>query len=79
MTRAELVEACSEAAHDAWMEEKRQRGVTSWPNENGVEQLVPYSDLSEEIRDFDRIVVGAIIDIMQQRGMVGLYSREADE
>lgn len=23
------------AAHDAWLAEKRRRGVTSWPNETG--------------------------------------------
>jgi hypothetical protein len=71
VTRAELVEACSEAAHDAWMAEKIRRGVRSWPNEDGIEQLVAYAELSEPIKDFDRIVVGNIMDVLLKK--VGLY------
>jgi hypothetical protein len=76
--REEIIEACSEAAHDAWLAEKTERlrrlwtvgGVPverqlSWPSETGEEQLVPWSELSEPVRDFDRIVVSAIYDMME--------------
>lgn len=63
------VEALAAAAHDAWMAEKRRRGVSSWPNERGVEQLVPYADLDESIREFDRIVVRAILGALDDFGI----------
>jgi hypothetical protein len=56
-----MIEALAEAAHDAWMAEKLRRGVTSWPNEAGIEQLVPYAVLDDSIREFDRVVVRAIM------------------
>jgi hypothetical protein len=61
------------AAHDAWYVEKVKRlaarQVTwammeqplTWPSETGEEQLVPWSELSEPVREFDRIVVLAIL------------------
>lgn len=55
------LEACAEAAHEAWLAEKRRRGVTSWPNERGFEQMVSYADCSDDIKEFDRVVVKAII------------------
>lgn len=58
---ADDVEQLAEAAHEAWMAEKRRRGVTSWPNEHGFEQMVPYAELSEDVKEFDRIVVRAIV------------------
>jgi len=54
-------ESLVEAAHNAWLREKQSRGVTSWPNEHGVEQMVPYSELGEDVREFDRVVVRAIL------------------
>lgn len=70
MTRTELLESCAEAAHNAWMAEKQRRGVTTWPNELGDEQLVPYSHLAESVKEFDRIVVGGIMDVLEDRGLV---------
>lgn len=58
MTNLEDIAA---AAHDAWLAEKRARGVTSWPNERGFEQMVPYADCPEDVKEFDRIVVRAIL------------------
>jgi hypothetical protein len=60
-------EAMAEAAHDAWLAEKRRRGVTSWPNEHGVEQMVPYAELDEDVREFDRVVVRAIAEVLDAR------------
>lgn len=67
---SDLLEECSEAAHNEWMREKIRRGVTTWPNERGYEQLVPYSELSEDVKEFDRIVVGAIMKILSTKGLV---------
>jgi hypothetical protein len=68
VSRDAVIEACAHFAHDEWMREKMRRGVVTWPNEAGIEQLVPYEFLNESIRDFDRIVVGAIIDELVRRG-----------
>lgn len=67
--RAALLEACAEAAHNAWMVEKKRRGITTWPNELGDEQLVPYDQLAESVKDFDRIVVGGIMNILKLHGL----------
>jgi hypothetical protein len=75
-TRQEIVNACAEAAHEAWLAEKQHRlenlGITSWPSEDGVEQLVHWDVLGESIREFDRIVVGSIVDTMAEKGLVNL-------
>jgi len=70
MTKAELIDRFAEAAHEAWFAEKSRRGVTSWPNENGVEQMVHWDQLGEDVRDFDRVVVGAIWDVMVEEGAI---------
>lgn len=58
----------AEAAHDAWYAEKSRRlaelGRSTWPSETGEEQLVPWSQLSEPVREFDRIVVRAILAVV---------------
>jgi hypothetical protein len=83
--RRDLIEACSRAAHEAWLDEKTRRirqlqsedlsagrspRRLSWPSETGEEQLVPWDSLSEPVRDFDRIVVGAIVAVMDQRRLL---------
>lgn len=74
MTREEIIDAFAEAAHEAWLDEKRRRllrvGATTWPSETGEEQLVHWDVLSESVRDFDRIVVSAIYDVMKREGLV---------
>lgn len=56
----DTIESLCEAAHNAWMEEKKARGVTTWPNERGFEQLVPYDQCPEDVKEFDRVVIRAI-------------------
>lgn len=75
MDRHEIIEAFAEAAHEAWLSEKLSRlaeisAPETWLSETGEEQLVPWAVLSEPVRDFDRIVVGAIYDVMVERGIV---------
>ena len=60
----DVVERMAEVAHNEWLAEKRRRGVTSWPNEHGVEQMLPYSELGEDVREFDRVVVRAIATVL---------------
>jgi hypothetical protein len=72
MTWEQALEIAAEAAHDEWMDEKVRRGVATWPNEEGIEQLVPYVELTEPIKDFDRIVVGAIIRRLEGAGIITL-------
>lgn len=66
----DLRDRFAEAAHNEWLREKRRRGVTTWPNEHGVEQMVPWDELGEDVREFDRIVVGAIVGVMVEEGML---------
>lgn len=65
-----LLEECAEAIHNEWMAEKLRRGVTSCPNELGFEQLVPYDQLSDNVKEFDRIVVGAIMRVLHSKGLI---------
>lgn len=65
-----LREQFAEAAHEAWYAEKARRGVTSWPNEHGVEQMVHWDDLGEDVREFDRVVVQAIVDVLIREGIL---------
>lgn len=67
------LDKAAKAAHEAWYEEKRCRimdlnpysSVTpSWISERGEEQLVPWDFLSEDVREFDRIVVRAMVPVI---------------
>lgn len=69
---ASLLEQCSEAAHNEWLAEKKRRGVSTWPNERGFEQMVPYADCPEDVKEFDRIVVGAIMRVLKAKGLAQL-------
>jgi hypothetical protein len=67
---SEQIEACSRAAHEAWMAEKASRGVKTWPNEHGVEQMVHWDQLAEDVREFDRVVVRAVLKAMRDKGLL---------
>ncbi|PYS75894.1 MAG: hypothetical protein DMF67_16125 [Acidobacteria bacterium] len=54
------IEKVAAKVHEAWMEAKRARGVTSRKSEEGEELLVPYEQLSEEARELDRSTVRAV-------------------
>jgi hypothetical protein len=58
------IETMSEAAHNAWLAEKQRRGVVTWPNERGFEQMVPYAQCPDDVKEFDRVVVRAIAEAM---------------
>ena len=67
----DLTEDIAARVHEAWMETKRQQGVTSRPSEWGEEQIVPYDELSERAKDLDRgtvrAVLAALADSWEQR------------
>lgn len=58
------IEPLAESAHNEWLAEKKRRGCTSWPNERGFEQMVPYDQLEEDVKEFDRVVVRAMLNRM---------------
>lgn len=68
----ELIEAMSEWEHEAWMQERLSRGWTL--GERNVEKktspyLIPYSQLSEEIKDYDRDAIRHIPLLANRIGM----------
>ncbi len=68
MTTEEIVEAMAEAAHDAWMQAYLDLGYTSRKAEWGEEFMVPFSVLSEAGKEFDRVIMRAILDVLSSNG-----------
>ena len=54
------IEKVAAKVHEAWMEAKRARGVTSRKSETGEELMVAYEQLSEEAKELDRSSVRAV-------------------
>lgn len=59
------VEEVSAKVHEAWMEAKRRAGITTRKSESGEEMMVPYDQLSEELKDLDRSTVRAVYDAIR--------------
>ena len=59
------IEAVAAKVHEAWMEAKRARGVTSRKSETGEELMVPYERLSEEAKELDRSSVRAVYEAIR--------------
>ena len=75
LTDGEL-ERLARAEHDRWVEERREAGWTLGP-ERDVERrrtphLVPWEELPEEIREYDRDAVRAIPAVLAEAGL-GVY------
>lgn len=65
----ELVELLAENAHDIWASERLRDGWTFGPERDDTERrhpcLVPYAQLSDRDRDYDRtMVIGSIRAIL---------------
>lgn len=73
------IEALAAQVHEAWMTTKRDQGVTSRPSEWGEEQMVPYADLSERVKDLDRGTVRAVLDAQDALRAVIDTPAQADE
>jgi len=69
VTREEVVEAMAESAHEAWMAAQRAQGCNSRLASWGEEFMVPYKDLSERGREFDRVIMRSILDTFTNLGM----------
>jgi hypothetical protein len=68
----ELVELLAENAHDIWAQERLRDGWTLGPERDDAERrhpcLVPYAELSERDRDYDRTMVTGSIQAMLALG-----------
>ena len=69
MKTKQIVETMAESAHEAWMKAQKTYGVTSRKAEWGEEFMVPYSELSEKGREFDRIIMRAILKAFDKVGL----------
>ncbi|MBR5740928.1 MAG: hypothetical protein IKX91_00085 [Firmicutes bacterium] len=68
----ELVEMMAEKEHIAWVEERIASGWTSGPKDVAAKKtpyLVPYAELSEEIKDYDRAAIRNIPDLAAVIGL----------
>ncbi len=54
------IELVSAQVHEAWMESKKNQGVSSRKSEDEEELMVPYEQLSEKAKDLDRNTVKAV-------------------
>lgn len=54
------IEVVSAEVHAAWMQSKRDKGVTTRKSESGEELMVAYAELSEGAKDLDRSSVRAV-------------------
>lgn len=75
--KEEVVEIMAEHAHNAWWDAYKQLGYTSRKAEWGEEFMVPYAELSERGKEFDRIIMRGILrgfrlnNLMVTRGFDG--------
>ena len=58
---AEDQEHISGIVHEQWMETKRSQGITSRKSESGEELMVPYGQLSEPVKELDRVAVRSVL------------------
>ena len=59
------IEDVAARVHAAWLEDKRAQGVTSRKSESGEELMVPYEQLSEAGKEFDRVTVRAVYEAIR--------------
>jgi hypothetical protein len=70
--RADEIERLAELEHERWMRERQDEGYTWGPVKDGERKthphLVPWADLEDPIRQYDRDAVIAIPDVLAQAG-----------
>ncbi len=59
------IEIVSAKVHEAWIQSKTAKGISSRKSEKGEELMVPYEQLSEEAKDLDRGSVRAVYDAIR--------------
>ena len=60
------VEIVAAKVHEAWMNSKKKRGITTRKSESGEELMVPYEKLSEEAKELDRASVQAVYEAIEE-------------
>lgn len=60
------IEVVAALVHEAWMQGKREKGITTRRSEMGEELMVPYNQLSEPTKDQDRDTVRAVYAAIRQ-------------
>lgn len=68
------IELVAAKVHEAWMESKREKGITTRKSETGEELMVPYEQLSEPAKDLDRSSVRAVyraVEVLEADGNQG--------
>ena len=70
MEENELIELLSEKVHNAWMKEKEMQGF-SYGKEYDKEKkkhldMLPYNELKEEVKEYDRATVKAVIQAQKE-------------
>jgi septal ring factor EnvC (AmiA/AmiB activator) len=53
------VEKLSESVHDAWWQESKRQG------REGEQSMVPYSELPDSVKEYDRVTVRAVLDALK--------------
>lgn len=91
---ASAVEFLSERVHDAWMAEKRRQGfadhpmaeekpnvcmVCDGPPSRHHTDMLPYADLSEPIKEYDRATVRTVLAALGERAALAGASPEGDD
>ena len=59
------IETVAAKVHEAWMEAKLARGITSRKSESGEELMVDYALLSESAKELDRASVRAVYSAIE--------------
>jgi hypothetical protein len=60
------VEVVAAKVHEAWMNSKKKRGITSRKSETGEELMVAYEKLSEDAKELDRASVRAVYAAIEE-------------
>lgn len=61
------LEKVAESAHNAWWEEKKKQGITDHPD------MIPYSELSEDVKEYDRVIAEAVVAALDHMTAPYLY------
>lgn len=64
----DLIEELAAQVHADWMNAKLAQGITSRPSADGVEQMVPYGRLPDEIKELDRVTVRSVLSALTALG-----------
>lgn len=60
----DIEKVCSKV-HAAWMESKKAEGINS-RTKDGEELMVPYEELSDTAKNFDRVIVNAVYKAIEE-------------